>query len=79
MDSHLALGIAFSTLFVQLGGVELTGMYPLYLVVTFGWGIIGVYFLIRLINYLVKKYHTQTKSHAKLEKFITALRKPLKR
>ncbi|MHA1451241.1 MAG: DUF3604 domain-containing protein [Promethearchaeota archaeon] len=75
----LALGIGFSTFFAQMGGVELTRMYPLYFVVTFGWGIMGVYFLIRLINQIIEKYHPRTKSHVKLEKFITALRKPSKK
>ncbi|TFG18743.1 MAG: DUF3604 domain-containing protein [Promethearchaeota archaeon] len=75
----LALGIAFSTLFVQVGGVELTGMYPLYLVVTCGWGIMGLYFLIRLVNYLVEKYHPRTKSHPKLEKIVQIFKKPSKK
>ncbi len=75
----LALGIAFSTLFVQVGGVELTGMYPLYLVVTCGWGIMGLYFLVRLVNHLVEKYHPRTKTHPKLEKIIQTFKKPSKK
>ncbi len=75
----LAFGIAFSTFFAQMGGVELTRMYPLYFVVTFGWGIMGVYFFFRIILNFIRKSRIRNNKPTKLDQFLMILRKPSKK
>ncbi|MFX0207175.1 MAG: hypothetical protein ACFFDT_14390 [Candidatus Hodarchaeota archaeon] len=52
----LALAAAISALLPQRGVADITGIYPLYLVLLVGWGMIFVYFLLYILYKIIKKY-----------------------
>ena len=52
----LALAAAISAFLPQRGVADITGIYPLYLVLLTGWGMIFVYFLGYAIFKVIRKY-----------------------
>lgn len=66
----LAFSTAISSLLPQRGIADITGIYPLYLVILTGWGMICTYFLIFILFRIASKYEffTQWRStlHQKL-------------